>query len=52
MEENVPKRQHIKFRRREITQKKEYKLRVDLRNFENEPKNENFAILLKYNKYQ
>jgi hypothetical protein len=50
MEQNVSKFRHIKFRRRGIAQKKEYKLTDDLRNFENTPKNENFAILLKYNK--
>jgi len=27
MEQNVPKRRHIKFRRREITQKKAYNIR-------------------------
>jgi len=27
MEQNVPKRQHIKFRRREFTQKKEYNIK-------------------------
>ena len=48
MEQSVPKRRHIKFRRRGITQKKAYniqnvfymtKLRVAFSNFANAPKN-------------